>query len=132
MFCKPWAELVTSLREAWEGGEGVASDPSLPPPSARSQRPPSSPLPSQPGPCLGMPLPWGCHKVGVGPRTKGSCGEGSGGVGVLSLGLMAATVVGVARPRPRGALGFPPAPSTSPYVESCTAPLPHPWTRKGH
>lgn len=68
--------------------------PCRPPPPPGPSDPPSGPLPSQPGPCLGMPLPWGCHKVGVGPRTKGSCGEGSGGVGVLSLGLMAATVGG--------------------------------------
>ena len=125
MFCKPWAELVTSLREAWEGGEGVASDPSLPPPPARSQRTPSSPLPSQPGPCLGLPFPWGCHKVGVGRRTKGSWGEGSGGVGVLSLGLMAATV-GVGGWSGPGGFGVPTCPLHQPLcgVLLCSPPPP--------
>lgn len=70
--------------------------------------------------------------MGVGPEDKGLLGgRGLEGVGVTSLGLMAA-MGGVPRLEPRGAPGFPPAPSTSPNVVACPAPLPHPWTRKGH
>lgn len=32
-----------------------------------------------------MPLPWGCHKVGVGAEDKGLLGEGSGGGGRSQL-----------------------------------------------